>query len=116
MNEKQFIKLPTAKGEILIKPKEIICVRSSGRTVDVYLDDGTKKEAYLGLGKIEELLEFEYFYTCHRCHIINLLQVREIINGHSSIILINNEEIPIAWDRKKDFIKTLDTLSKKWGG
>lgn len=116
MNKKQLIKLPTAKGETLIKPEEIVCVKSSGRTVNVYLDDGTKKEVYFAMGKIEELLEFEYFYTCHRCNIINLLQVRELVNGHSSIILVNNEQIPIARNRKKGLKKALDKICKNGGG
>jgi len=116
MNEKQFIKLPTAKGEILIKPKEIICVRSSGRTVDVYLDDGTKKEAYLGLGKIEELLEFEYFYTCHRSHIINVLKIRGRIKKQSRVLLSDGQEIPVSETYKKQFEQSLKKYSEKLGG
>ena len=115
MNE-QFIKLPTAKGEVLVKPEEIICISSCDKTVNVYLDNGTTIEALTAIGKMDKLVEYGYSFKCHRCHVVNLYKIKQIINGYSSIILNNGEEVSISRNRKKGFKNALDKVCKKWGG
>ena len=56
----------------------------------------------------ENLLDESSFFRCHQSHLIHLKKVVSFSKEH--LILVNNEEIPIASRRKKELKTRLSKL------
>jgi len=116
MNTKPFIELPTPFGSEFINPEIIISIQAKDKSICICTENANDKLVRLSMGKAEKLFSHSYFVRCHRCHIVNILKIKERINKQKKIRLINNVLVPLSDTYKENFEKTLKEFCKKWGG
>jgi DNA-binding LytR/AlgR family response regulator len=116
METKTKIQINSATGAHLIDPDKIICIYPEKRKTHVYLDNEVKILANHGIEEMEELLDYPFFFRCHRACMINLLKIEYIVNGYSSLIMQSGLEFPISKHRRKAFKQALSHFCKNTGG
>jgi two-component system LytT family response regulator len=52
------------------------------------------------LSAYESILPSRKFYRCHHSYLINLDETKLYVKGENLVIVSNNEQIPVARDRK----------------
>lgn len=99
--------LPSSKGLIFTKVANIIHCKSDGSYTRIYLQE----EPYeilisRNLGELEKLLPGEIFFRAHKSHLINKYFLKEYQTSDGGfVILDNNINIPIARNRKNEFLE-----------
>ena len=58
----------------------------------------------VSLFQVAAQLPEETFFTCHRSYIINLMNIRTVTTGITSVRMSNGDEIPISRRRKTEFM------------
>ncbi len=106
-----FFLLDSDLGKIQIAVKEMICMETVGRKVEVTLSD----EIVYYPGKLTELLnelQKESFVRCHRAFALNIKKIRELRKQEA--IAANGKRIPVSRtfskEVKKAFIRQLRNI------
>jgi len=94
------IQLLTASGHQLVDPYLIICVCPEGRKSNVYLDNETKILVHKGIEEMEKLLDYPFFFRCHRNCIINMIKISIIDHDYELLHLHCGTKIPVSKHRK----------------
>lgn len=90
---------------------EIINIESAGNYSLVYTVESKKLLCHNTLNQLEEGLESNNFFRCHRSHIVNLKYINSVENGRTgTAILTNDLVVPIANRRLKEFKKAISAL------
>ena len=110
MNKKTFIKLPTHRGVEFICPDDIVSVYSETKTICITFENKQKSTIKISIGEAEKVLSGIFFARCHQRYIVNVLKIKEVINGYSEIILTNKEQIPVSRTYKKAFKQTVNSF------
>lgn len=116
MDTKPFIELPTLLGSEFINPGDIAAICADNKSIVITFSCGKEKQVKLSIGKAEKLFSHKYFVKCHRCHIINILMIKERIKSPRSIKLTNDKIVPLSNTYKANFEQALHEYCKKWGG
>ncbi len=116
MEKQTKIQITTSIGQQLIDPHQIISVCPLGRNSIAYLEDDTKILAFKGIEEMEKLLDYPYFFRCHRNCIINLLKISMINHGYTSLQLHCGKEIQVSKHRKDELKQELARFCKSNGG
>ena len=106
------IALPYAHGYIIVEIDQIIYCESSGSYTKVFL---TTDEVHLitrSLGEVEDTLAGNgSFFRVHRQFFININHIKRILKTDGgSVAMDGNHEVPIARNRRDDFIKLFTRL------
>ncbi len=99
-----------SKGIKLLDPDDITHVEGSGNCSLLHFRDRT---SYLDTRtlKVYEVLLPNYFFRIHKSYIVNMREVSEILHGdEQSVVLKNGVELPVARERKKDLITSLQNF------
>jgi len=90
-------------GQIIrIAIKDIICLETVGRRVEITLFDGTVEYP----GKLSELIDHkEQLIRCHKAYAVNIAEIRELTR--SDAIAMNGKVIPVSRTFLKDVQKAL---------
>ncbi len=106
------------KEEVKINPKDIILISSSGNYIEVYFIKNLALERKVlrgSLSKIEEsLLEFDFFFRCHRTHLVNLERVEEVKGNSQGYRLAFGQDIhdiPVARTKNHEFRELISSLA-----
>jgi hypothetical protein len=103
------------KDEIALKPKEIVHLVSEDNYVGLnYLEEGVMKKYLIrsSLARMQDLLDSEFFFRCHRSHLINVIHVVSYRKKKNRIwikLTGNDQEIPVSRTYEKEL---LDLLKK----
>lgn len=103
--------LNSHKGLIILEYKDIVRFQAEGNYSYVFFTDGTRQVVTKTLGYFEELLSHNWFFRCHRSHLVNLDQVKGISkNKQWNFELHQGGDIPIAFRKKSSAIKEVSRI------
>lgn len=92
---------------IFVTLDDILFVESDGNYSTIFLADGQKIVATKKLKEVNEILPEHYFFRIHNSFIINLNKIKEFIKNEGYVIMQSNHKIPVARQRKSDFLEKL---------
>lgn len=99
------IALQGIEGLIFVRNNEILHAQADGNYTEVILSNNRQIKVLRQLKEIEELLPYENFIRVHRSHLVNLEHVIRLDSDSESIMMTDGQSIPLARDRKFDFIE-----------
>ncbi len=98
------IPVHSKKGRIrLIDPSVIILAFTNEGRVFVKTDEGDFETSYT-LRELEEMIQDPNFFRCHRCNLVNINRIKEIIpwfKGNYRLVLETEDEMEIPVGRTK---------------
>lgn len=107
--QREKIALPTSDGLLFVKVVDIMRCESDSSYTNFVLTSGKKILVTRTMKEFEELLPADMFYRVHKSHLINMKHIGQYVTRDgASIIMENGDCIPIARNRKDDFLKVLN--------
>lgn len=107
--QREKIALPTSDGLLFVKVVEVLRCESDSSYTNFVLATGKKILVTRTLKEFEELLPADMFYRVHKSHLINTKYIDQYITRDgASVILENGDCVPIARNRKDEFLKVLN--------
>lgn len=106
------IALEIPKGIRFVSHEDILLFEADGVYTKVYLQNGKTELICKTLKHFtQQLQEKPMFYKPHRSYLINLKYMSEITKKDGlQVIMTNNKSIPIARDRKDDFLEMIERI------
>lgn len=101
------VSLNTDGKLIFLNIDEIIFVESDGNYSTIYMDNNHKKVVTKKLKEVNSILPDHLFFRIHNSFIINLNKIKEYIKTDGYVIMDSNHKIPVARQRKSDFLEKL---------
>jgi two-component system LytT family response regulator len=96
----------------LVKHQQIILVQADDNYSRLYLDDQTEFRLSKTLGLVEEEINSDMFFRCHRTYLVNVNFIKEISKGDEMCITLKNGNIiPLAKRRLPDLRKLISKKS-----
>jgi two-component system LytT family response regulator len=105
--EQKKITINTDGKLIFLDIDEVLFVESDGNYSTIITTDGKKILITKKLKEVNDLLPEHYFFRIHNSYIINLNKIREFIKNEGYVIMESNHKIPVARQRKSDFLEKL---------
>jgi two-component system, LytTR family, response regulator len=111
--ETRQLLINTAITVKLINHRQIVFVEADDNYSKIHLDDQTEFRLSKTLGVVEDEINNEMFFRCHRAFLVNLFFIKEISKGNKmSITLKNGNNIPLAKRRLGDLRKLISEKYK----
>lgn len=85
----------------------ILYVESDGNYSTIHLEDRQKIVITKKLKEVDAILPGHYFFRIHNSYIINLTKIKEFIKSEGYVVMQSNHKIPVARQRKSDFLEKL---------
>lgn len=104
-NNKKKITLNTDGKLIFLDEEDIVFVESDGNYSTIHLEDGTKILISKKIKEVNLMLPDRLFFRIHNSYIINLNRVKEFIKTEGYVVMSSNHKIPVARQRKIDFLE-----------
>ncbi|UMB55440.1 response regulator [Lutibacter sp. A64] len=101
-NGNSTIVIPTQKGLSFIKISDIIRFEGIDGYTKIILTNSTILSSY-SIGKFSNSPKLHNFFSIHKSHFINLNVVSDFLN-EGYVILNNNDKLPVAKAKRKDFL------------
>lgn len=92
---------------IFLDAEDILFVESDGNYCTIVMADSQKILITKKLKEMETLLPQNQFFRIHNSYIINLKKIKEFIKADGYVILESSHRIPVARQRKSDFLEKL---------
>lgn len=105
--DKKKITLNTDGKLIFLEAEHIIFIESDGNYSTIHMMDGQKIVVTKKLKEVNCLLPEHYFFRIHNSYIINLNKIKEFIKNEGYVVMQSNHKIPVARQRKSDFLEKL---------
>jgi two-component system LytT family response regulator len=106
-HHKQKITINTDGKLIFLNADDIIFIESDGNYSTIFLNDNQKLVVTKKLKEVNSLLPEKLFFRIHNSYIINLNKVKEFIKTEGYVVMHHNHKIPVARQRKLDFLDRL---------
>lgn len=106
--QEKTLVLPSTNGLKFLKSGEIIRIESEASYCKMYTFTEGSFMVYKSIKYYEDLLDSNIFFRVHRSHMINISFVREYLDRTQTIVLSNEEKIPLSVRKKKVFFKLLE--------
>ena len=90
-------------GIISIKSRDILYFSVYGHEVSIFLKGNRSERCALTLSECEKEFSSFDFFRCHNSYLVNLENISSI--RQSTILLKNNEEIPLSRHRRKELLQ-----------
>ncbi|SDW51331.1 two component transcriptional regulator, LytTR family [Lutibacter oricola] len=107
-SSKSTISIPTQKGLSFIKIEDIIRFEGIDGYTKIILQNSTILSSY-SIGKFSKLNKLSSFMSVHKSHFINLNYIANFLN-EGYIVMANNDSIPIARSRRKEFLEKIKNI------
>lgn len=104
---KKKVTINTDGKLIFLDADDIILVSGDGNYSTIGLVGNHKIVVTKKLKEVNSLLPQDHFFRIHNSYIINLNHLKEFIKSDGYVILTNNKKIPVARQRKSDFLEKL---------
>lgn len=98
----QSLLLQLQDGEKRIRLRDIVRVEGVSNYSHVHTTDGKRVLTSKTLGSLEEILDEDLFFRCHKSHLINVVNI-EAYDGKDSIVMVGGTRIQISRRRIKEF-------------
>lgn len=107
------IALPVSEGLIFVNVTDIIYLEADGAYTNFHLLGGKKILVSKKIKEYEGALNAaNFFFRPHRSYIINVQKIKQYVKQDGGHILLENDiEIPLARDRKDDFLMMVEKIS-----
>lgn len=104
--------LPSTEGLRILPIKEILYCESDGGYTHIFLQQQEKAAIICRtLKELEELLKDKGFFRVHNSFLVNLAAMQRYIKGDGGeIIMPDGRNIPVARNRKQDFLLRIEKL------
>lgn len=106
-NSQKKITISTEGKLIFLNLDEILFVESDGNYSTLFLIDNQKILITKKLKEIDSLLPNKSFFRIHNSYIINLNKIKEFLKTEGYVIMDSGHRIPVARQRKSDFLEKL---------
>lgn len=103
----QRITINTDGKLIFLDIDDILFVESDGNYSTIFLIDNQKIVLTKKLKEVYSMLPEHFFFRIHNSYIINLKKIKEYIKTDGYVIMQSNQKIPVARQRKSDFLQKL---------
>ncbi|WP_191858228.1 LytR/AlgR family response regulator transcription factor [Hanstruepera ponticola] len=102
-NQKK-ITISTDGKLIFLETDNIIYIESDGNYSTFVMQDQQKIVVTKKLKEVNAILPENYFFRIHNSYIINLNKIKEFIKNDGYVVMQTNDKIPVARQRKSDFL------------
>ncbi|MBJ7880886.1 LytR/AlgR family response regulator transcription factor [Gelidibacter salicanalis] len=92
---------------IFLDVEDILFVESDGNYCTIIMENSQKIVITKKLKEMNVILPENQFFRIHNSYIINLKKIKEFIKGEGYVIMESNHRIPVARQRKSDFLEKL---------
>ncbi len=92
---------------IFLDIDDILYVESDGNYSTIHLEDRQKIVITKKLKEVDAILPEHFFFRIHNSYIINLTKIKEFIKSEGYVVMKSNHKIPVARQRKSDFLEKL---------
>lgn len=92
---------------IFLNVDDVLFVESDGNYSTIVTKNGQKILITKKLKEVNELLPEHYFFRIHNSYIVNLNKIKEFIKTEGYVVMESNHKIPVARQRKSDFLEKL---------
>ena len=107
-NGNPTIVIPTQKGLSFIKIDDIIRFEGIDGYTKIVLQNSSILSSY-SIGKFSKLKKLSGFLAVHKSHFINLNYISNFLN-EGYIIMENNDTVPIARSKRKEFLNIIKNI------
>lgn len=104
---KKKVTINTDGKLIFVDADDILLVSGDGNYSTIELANNQKIVVTKKLKEVNSLLPQDHFFRIHNSYIINLNHLKEFIKSDGYVVLTNNKKIPVARQRKSDFLEKL---------
>ena len=92
---------------IFLNIDDIIFVQSDGNYCTIHLKNNQKKVVTKKLKDINKILPECSFFRTHNSYIVNLHKIKEFLKTEGYLVMESNHKIPVARQRKTEFLDKL---------
>lgn len=92
---------------VFLHADEILYVESDGNYSTIVVENGPKIVLTKKLKEMNSILPENQFFRIHNSYIINLKKIKEFIKSEGYVVMESNDKIPVARQRKSDFLEKL---------
>ena len=105
--------LPTAKGLLFVKLKEILYCVGQNNYTEFHLKDNSKIIVSKTLKEYESMLSEHNFFRIHKSYLINLNEIKEYIRGDGGYVIMNDKaSLDVSKRRRESFLRNISDLKK----
>ena len=105
--DKKRITINTDGKLIFLNIDDILYVESDGNYSTIFLEGSQKIVITKKLKEVNAILPEHCFFRIHNSYIINLNKIKEFIKSEGYVVMQSNQKIPVARQRKSDFLEKL---------
>jgi len=105
--DKKRITINTDGKLLFLDVDDIIYIESDGNYSTLFLKDQKKIVVTKKLKEVNAILPEHYFFRIHNSFIINLNKIKAFIKNEGYVIMDSDHKIPVARQRKSDFLEKL---------
>ena len=110
VNKEPLITISGVNNVEYVKVSEIVRIEASGAYSLIYLQNGESYTISKVIKEYQELLSDYNFFRVHQSHLINIRKVKRYVKGDHVVIMEDGKGIPVARNRKDDFLKTMGKI------
>lgn len=92
---------------VFLESDHILYIESEGNYSTFVMDDNQKIVVTKKLKEVNAILPESYFFRIHNSYIVNLNKIKEFIKNDGYVVMQSNYKIPVARQRKSDFLNKL---------
>ena len=105
--DKKKITINTDGKLLFLDVDDIIYIESDGNYSTLFLQDRKKIVLTKKLKEVDAILPEHYFFRIHNSYIINLNKIKVFIKNEGYVVMDGDQKIPVARQRKSDFLEKL---------
>ena len=99
-----LVSLPMGKEYKIVNARDILYCKADVNYTEIFLADRTKVLVTKTLGVVETILNYPFFFRCHKSYLVNLNHIDTFSKIDGYIRMKNNEVIYLANLKIKNFI------------
>ncbi|MFN8309884.1 MAG: LytTR family DNA-binding domain-containing protein [Chitinophagales bacterium] len=107
--------LSMAEGVVFVDTDELLYLQAEGAYTRFVLNDGRVYVVSKKIKEYEEALSADnFFFRIHRSYIINLKMVSKYVKSEGGFVILRGDiQLPLARERKDDFVALMEQLALK---
>jgi len=103
--DKKKITINTDGKLLFLDVDDIVYIESDGNYSTLFLQNQKKIVLTKKLKEVNAMLPEHYFFRIHNSYIINLNKIQAFIKNEGYVIMNSGQKIPVARQRKSDFLE-----------
>jgi len=92
-----LVSLPVGKEYKVVNARDIVFCKADVNYTEIITADGTKVLVTKTLGKVEEILDYPFFFRCHKSYLVNIFYIKKFIRASENYLLLKSGvKIPVS--------------------